>query len=82
MNEPKDRIEVYRGNTRIGYVYFYVDRYIAQLDKAISIRSQSFTSEAKAIEALKNFEPSQLASDPSLMAMEHTIKVLDMLLPK
>jgi hypothetical protein len=79
--EPKDRIDVTRNGQRIGYVYKSNDVFIAQLDKSISIRSQSFTTEEKAIQALENFEPSQLASDPHLMALEQTIKIMGKLFP-
>lgn len=80
--EPENRIDVYRNGQRIGYVYHYVDRYVAQLDKSISIRSQSFNTEEKAIQALKNFDPVQLQGNPDLMAMEYTIETMNTILAK
>lgn len=72
-----DKTQVTKNGKPVGEVYYnpYSELWVAQLDKAISLRSQSFLTKEKAIEALENFEPSQLSGNIELMQVDAMAKV-------
>ena len=63
--------KVYQDERLIGEVYLGSNGlWVAQLDRAISIRSQSFRTQEEAINALGTFKPEQLAGNPELAQLE------------
>lgn len=71
-------INITKNEKPLGAVYFYVDRWIAQLDKSISYRSQSFKTKEQAIDALLHFKLNQLPiiSFDSLININNKINII------
>lgn len=74
-----EKVQVTKNGKPVGEVYYnpYSELWVAQLDRSISLRSQSFLTKEKAIEALENFEPSQLSGNPELNQLDVMTKVFD-----
>ena len=70
-------INITKNEKPLGTVYFYVDRWIAELDQSISYRSQSFKTREQAIDALLGFTPDQLPVT-ELDSLITVSKVLDL----
>lgn len=73
-----EKVTVIKNSQVVGEVYFnkYSGVWVAQLDKAISIRSQSFLTQAEAVKALEEFEPSQLEDNKELALLDSLAKGL------
>jgi len=64
-------MQVIKDGLLVGHVYQSSNGlWVAQLDKAISIRSQSYLTEGEAIKALEGFNLNQLNNNPSLEALD------------